>query len=40
MGRHVAARLPDCRASFVLDAGHYWVFDHLAALLQAAIERP
>lgn len=38
MGRHIAGRLPHCRASFIGGAGHYWVFDHFDALIRAAAE--
>lgn len=38
MGRHLAALLPECAATFIPGAGHYWVFDHVDALIQAAIE--
>ena len=38
MGRHMAGLLPDCRASFIPAAGHYWVFDHLETLIGAAAE--
>jgi len=34
MGRHMAARIPECRAEFVPGAGHYWVFDHIETLLR------
>lgn len=38
MGRHMAERLPVCDPTFIPGAGHYWVFDHVDALIAAAIE--
>jgi pimeloyl-ACP methyl ester carboxylesterase len=33
IARRLAAALPDCRASFLPDAGHLWVLDHLDEVL-------
>jgi pimeloyl-ACP methyl ester carboxylesterase len=41
IGRDVAARIPDCTATFVPGAGHLWFLDHLdeiLALVSAAAE--
>ena len=35
IARRLAAALPDCRASFLPDAGHLWVLDHLDEVLAA-----
>lgn len=35
LGRYMALRLPQCRATFLPDAGHYWIFDHQGELLKA-----
>lgn len=35
MGRYIARQLPQCHATFMPDAGHYWIFDHQAELLRA-----
>ena len=40
MGRHIAALIPKCRTTFVPDAGHYWVFDHVKALLSSLRAAP
>lgn len=37
LGRYVAAAIPGCRAEFMPDAGHYWVFDHIDELLQVLL---
>ncbi len=34
MGRYMARQLPQCHATFMPDAGHYWIFDHQTELLQ------
>ena len=33
VGRQVARRLPDCRARFLPDAAHLWLFDHCEEVL-------
>lgn len=38
-GRRIAATLPDCRATFIPNAGHYLVFDHWDAIL-ASLRQP
>ena len=40
MGRHVAARLPDCRARFFPGEGHLLVIDHMAEILKALAYGP
>jgi pimeloyl-ACP methyl ester carboxylesterase len=35
IARHLAAALPDCHASFMPDAGHLWVLDHVDEVLAA-----
>ena len=37
IARRLAAALPECRASFVPDAGHLWVLDHLDEVLAALV---
>jgi len=39
MGRYLADNLPDCDATFVPDAGHYWVIDNVALILAALKQR-
>jgi pimeloyl-ACP methyl ester carboxylesterase len=38
MGRHMAASLPNCDPTFIPGAGHYWVFDHVDAMMAATVE--
>jgi pimeloyl-ACP methyl ester carboxylesterase len=35
MGRHLAARLPDCRAAFLPGEGHLLFVDHMAEIVEA-----
>lgn len=37
MGRHIAATMPECRATFLPGAGHYFVFDEMETLLAALV---
>lgn len=37
MGRYMAARLPNCHATFIPNAGHLWVFDHLDEVLKTLV---
>jgi pimeloyl-ACP methyl ester carboxylesterase len=37
IARRLATRIPQCRASFMRDAGHFWVFDHLDEVVSALI---
>jgi len=42
--RYLARTIPDCRATFIPDAGHFWIFEHmgdvLATLVPAAETSP
>jgi pimeloyl-ACP methyl ester carboxylesterase len=40
MGRHLAATIPECRATFLPGAGHYFVFDQIETLLGALVASP
>lgn len=33
MGRYLAQRIPDCEATFIPDAGHFWMFEHMEEML-------
>ena len=33
MGRYLAEKIPDCEATFIEGAGHFWIFEHLAEML-------
>lgn len=35
MGRHLAAMIPDCRATFYPDEGHLLAFEHMPEIIQA-----
>ena len=37
MGRYLAGRIPNCEATFIPNAGHLWVLDHMAEVLEALI---
>lgn len=39
MGRYVAAALPNCRATFIPNAGHFWVLDHMDEVLATLVPR-
>ena len=39
MGRYLADRLPNCEATFIPDAGHYWVVEHVDLILEALKQR-
>jgi pimeloyl-ACP methyl ester carboxylesterase len=35
--RYVARQIPDCRATFIPDAGHFWVFEHIGDILDTLV---
>lgn len=35
--RYVAQQIPDCRATFIPDAGHFWVFEHMGDILDTLV---
>jgi pimeloyl-ACP methyl ester carboxylesterase len=35
--RYLASRIPDCRATFIPDAGHFWLFEHIGDMLDALV---
>jgi pimeloyl-ACP methyl ester carboxylesterase len=37
MGRYVAQTIPNCRATFVPGAGHFWIFEHFDEVLAKLI---
>ncbi len=39
MGHYLAGRLPRCDATFIPDAGHYWVVEHVEEILTALRRR-
>ena len=40
MGRHLAAQLPDCRATFFPGEGHLLFVDHMAEIVQVFTTSP
>jgi pimeloyl-ACP methyl ester carboxylesterase len=34
MARYMAKKIPNCEATFIKDAGHFWVFEHLGEMLE------
>jgi pimeloyl-ACP methyl ester carboxylesterase len=39
MGRYIAKKIPDCEAKFIKGAGHFWIFEHLAEMLEKLVKR-
>jgi pimeloyl-ACP methyl ester carboxylesterase len=33
VGRYIAARIPDCEATYIKGNGHFWIFEHLGEML-------
>lgn len=38
MGRYLANMLPDCEATFIPDAGHLWVLDHVNEVISTLLQ--
>ena len=39
MGQYMAEKLPNCEAKFIKGVGHFWIFEHLAEMLEKLVER-
>jgi len=39
MGQYMAGKLPNCEAEFIKGVGHFWIFEHLAEMLEKLVER-
>jgi pimeloyl-ACP methyl ester carboxylesterase len=39
MGQYMAGKLPNCEAKFIKGVGHFWIFEHLAEMLEKLVER-
>ncbi|MCP4205242.1 MAG: alpha/beta hydrolase [bacterium] len=39
MGRYIAEHIPDCEATFIKGAGHFWIFEHLTEMLMELASR-
>ena len=37
MGQYMAEQIPNCEAKFIKDAGHFWIFEHLAEMLETLV---
>jgi len=39
MGKYMAGKLPNCEAKFIKGVGHFWIFEHLAEMLEKLVEQ-
>ena len=39
MGHYIAEKLPNCEATFIPDAGHFWIFEHMGDMLGTLVCR-
>ena len=39
MGQYMAEKLPNCEAIFIKGVGHFWIFEHLAEMLEKLVMR-
>lgn len=37
MGQYMAEKLPNCEAKFIKGVGHFWIFEHLAEMLEKLV---
>ena len=37
MGHYMAEIIPNCEAEFIKGAGHFWIFEHLAEMLEKLV---
>lgn len=37
MGQYIAEKLPNCEAKFIKGVGHFWIFEHLAEMLEKLV---
>jgi pimeloyl-ACP methyl ester carboxylesterase len=37
MGKYMSEKIPDCEATFIKGAGHFWIFEHLPEMLEKLI---
>jgi len=37
MGQYIAEKIPNCEATFIKGAGHFWVFEHLSEMLEKLV---
>ena len=36
--RYLARQIPDCRSTFIPDAGHLWMFEHMGDMLDTLVQ--
>ncbi len=39
MGQYMAEKIPNCEVKFIKGVGHFWIFEHLAEMLEKLVER-
>lgn len=39
MGQYMAEKLPNCEVKFIKGVGHFWIFEHLAEMLEKLVMR-
>ena len=37
MGHYMAEKLPHCEATFITNAGHFWIFEHMGEMLDTLV---
>lgn len=37
MGRYLASQMPDCEATWIEGAGHFWIFEHMTEMLEMLV---
>jgi pimeloyl-ACP methyl ester carboxylesterase len=37
MGYYMADQLPNCKAIFIPNAGHFWIFEHMSEMLDTLV---
>jgi pimeloyl-ACP methyl ester carboxylesterase len=37
MGQYMAKEIPNCKAIYLKGAGHFWIFEHMAEIIEELI---
>ena len=37
MGQYLAENITNCKAEFIKNAGHFWIFEHLPEMLEKLV---
>jgi pimeloyl-ACP methyl ester carboxylesterase len=37
MGRYMAGKIPNCKATYIPNAGHFWIFEHMGEMLDTLV---